>query len=239
MAKNNVNRYYSNNNISATFGALAFGNSVSEPVKITLRLEKRDIYWNDTYLRDVVCYYDVPTQNVWMDEQDASYLTKNYEIEDFLCAYVKRNLDIVFSATEDSEKRLVEILCQEEGILLGAGIYPIITTQYSLYYKEGMYELRIPVLGGGGMTADKMDELCQRAESSTLSWDFAWTLNWILLRDPSFLNREYMRRREPGKRNGTNVVREFQKKVEAVLAKAEKYVEMVNAYRTSLTNDYI
>ena len=89
------------------------------------------------------------------------------------------------------------------------------------------------------MTADKMDELCQRAESSTLSWDFAWTLNWILLRDPSFLNREYMRRREPGKRNGTNVVREFQKKVEAVLAKAEKYVELVNAYRTSLTNNYI
>ena len=59
MTKNNMDCYYMDNNIKGTFCALAFGNSVSEPVKITLRLEKRDIYWNDTYLRDVVCYYEM------------------------------------------------------------------------------------------------------------------------------------------------------------------------------------
>ena len=225
---------YHEKDIKATFCELSIGKTVTEPVRVTLRLEKSEEFFEYKFLRNVVCFYDVGTQNVYMDEQDVSWLINNYEIEDSLCAYVKGNLDVIFSATEDSAKHLVEILCQEENMLLGDSAYPIWTTQYSLYYKEGGYELKIPILGGGGVAKDKAKELVRRTKESVLPCRLAFSLNWIVLRDASWLNRKFMVSREPGKRNGTKVVRECQKKVQYVLEKAEKYCAIIKSYRDSM-----
>lgn len=225
---------YHEKDIKATFCELNIGGTITEPVRVALRLEKIERYFDYKFLRNVVCFYDVRTQNVWMDGQDASWLMNNYEIEDSLCAYVKEKLDVVFSATEESAKHLVEILCQEENMLLGDSVYPILTTQYSLYYKEGGYELKIPILGGGGIAQDKVKELVRRTKESVLPHRLAFSLNWIVLRDASWLNQKYMVKREPGKRNGTKVVRECQKKVQNVLVKAEEYCAIIKSYRDSM-----
>ena len=225
---------YHEKDIKATFCGLSIGKTITEPVEVTLRLEKSEGYFEYRFLRNVVCFYDVGTQNVCMDEQDASWLMNNYEIEDSLCAYVKEKLAVVFSATEDSAKHLVEILCQEENMLLGDSALPFRTTRYSLYYQEGAYELQIPFLGGGGVTRDEQKELLRRTNDSVLPCRLAFSLNWTVLKDASYLNQKFMVKREPGKRNGTNVVRECQRRVQKVLVKAEKYCAIIKSYRESM-----
>jgi hypothetical protein len=225
---------YHEKDIKATFCELNIGETITEPVRVTLRLEKSEEFFEYKFLRNVVCFYDVCTQNVWMDGQDASWLMNNYEIEDSLCAYVKEKLDVVFSATEESAKHLVEILCQEENMLLGDSVSPFRTTYYSLYYQEGVYELQIPIFGGGGVARDKQNELLRRTKDSVLPCRLAFSLNWIVLKDASFLNQKFMVKREPGKRNGTKVVRECQKKVQKILVKAEEYCAIIKSYRDSM-----
>ena len=213
---------YYDDNIKATFTELTFDTSVSEPVKVTTRVEKQNKVSKYKFLQNVVLFYNVRTQEVWMDDES--------ECADSLCDFVKSHMDTIFSDSQESEKKLVEILCQTEDILLGRYMTP----DYSLYYKQGLYELVVPIMTGGGVPADKFDELCNRVNGSALSRGFAWTLNWIPVKDPSFLNQKYMIRREPGKRNGTNVVREFQRRVEAVAKKAEECIRVRNAYRESM-----
>ena len=225
---------YHEKDIKATFCGLNIGGTITEPVRVALRLEKIERYFDYKFLRNVVCFYDVRTQNVWMDEQDASWLMNNYEIEDSLCAYVKEKLDVVFSATEESAKHLVEILCQEENMLLGDSVSPFRTTHYSLYYQEGAYELQIPFPGGGCVTREEQKELLHRTKDSLLPFRLAFSLNWTVLKDASYLNQKFMVSREPGKRNGTKVVRECQKKVQNVLLKAEEYCAIIKSYRDSM-----
>lgn len=210
------------NTIKATYTGLTFDNSVLEPVKVTMRVEKQNKVSQYKFLQNVVLFYNVRTQEVWMDDE--------CESADSLCAFVKNHMDTIFSDSQESEKTLVEILCHTEGILLGRYMTP----DYCFCYRQGLYELAVPVMSGGGVPADKYDELCNRVESSALSREFAWMLNWIPVKDPSFLNQKYMIRREPGKRNGTNVVREFQRRVATVAKNAEECIRVRNACRESM-----
>ena len=94
--------------------------------------------------------------------------------------------------------------------------------------------MKIAILGGGGVAKDKVKELVRRTKESALPCRLAFSLNWIVLQDASWLNQKFMVKREPGKRNGTNVVRECQKKVQNVLVKAEEYCAIIKSYRDSM-----
>lgn len=62
----------------------------------------------------------------------------------------------------------------------------------------------------------------RRFSNSKLQTKLAYWLYYITVREPSFLNKLYMVKREPGKRNGTKVVRECQKKLLTALKRAEE-----------------
>lgn len=222
-----MKRQYLENDIMAEFSALDFGENIPGPIKATIFLFKIGrtgrCVWSDV----VYCFYDVYTQKVWIDERKSPLHTDVETVKNAICAFVKKTLDSIFYDAEGYEKHLVEILCQEECLLLGDSAYPITTTQYSLYQRCGGYELRVPMLNGGGAT----DELLSRVNKSILPWDLAFPLNWIVMADPSFLNRKYMLHREHGRRDGIVVVRGFQRRVQAILERAEECMKIVNEYR--------
>jgi hypothetical protein len=149
---------------------------------------------------------------------------------DTLCSLVKKDFDEVFSDSKKFEKLLLETLCQTEGIRLGTYMTP----NYSFCYRQGLYDLAVPVSACGSMDADKFDEYLRRTNSSELSMRYALALYFILMRDPSYLNQEFMIRRERGKRNGTKVTREFQRRTAIVLEKAEKLAREMNSLRESM-----
>lgn len=222
-----MKRQYFENGIRAEFNALYFGESILDPVKATIMLTKYDCVGHCNFAEVAHCFYDVCTQNIWMDEHDDVFHMVDGATKDSICAFAKKILDAIFYDAEGYEKHLVEILCHEEFMVLGDSVYPFTTTQYSLYQGCGGYELQIPMLSGGGAT----DELLHRVNKSSLPWDLAFPLNRIVLADPSFLNRKYMISRVPGRRDGINFVRGCQRRVEEVLRRAEEYIKIVNEYR--------
>ena len=213
------------NGIKASFAGLVFDNCVSEPVKVTIRLEKSNMYFGYDFLRNVVCFYDVHTQKVWMDEK--------FEMADSLCSYVKGHMDAIFSDANESEKHLLEILCMSEGVVLGEHAMFFKSPQYGLSYQEGRYVLEIPE-NVRIYTKEEDEEYERRITNSKLHTELAHWLIYITVRNPSRLNELYMVKREPGKRNGTKVVRECQRKLLAALSRAEESISVVNAYRESM-----
>ena len=105
--------------------------------------------------------------------------------------------------------------------------------QYGLSYQEGLYSFEIPI-GGFGLSKEEEVEYKRRISNSKLQTKLAYWLYYITVRDPSFLNKLYMVKREPGKRNGTKVVRECQKKLLAALNRAEESISVVNANRETV-----
>lgn len=211
-----MNAMYFGKNFHATNDGTAFGNSIAEPVKMTMRVYEQD------ECTKVVCFYDIRTQEVWIEGE-----CKN---ADALCSLVKKDFDDVFSDRHEFETLLLEALCRTEGIRLGRYFTP----NYSFCYRHGLYDLAVPVSACGSMDADKFDEYLRRTNSSELSMRYALALYFILMRDPSYLNQEFMIRRERGKRNGTKVTREFQRRTAIVLEKAEKLAREMNSLRESM-----
>lgn len=207
---------YYEENYYATFEGIAFGNSLSEPVKATMKVREEDEYKN------IVCCYDIRTQEMWVEGE-----CKN---ADSLCVLVKKEFDDVFSDREKFEKLLLETLCKKEGIYLGYYMIP----HYSLCYQQGLYDLAVPISACASMDAGRFDEFIRRSKNSELSWKYAATLNFVVMRDPSYLNKEFMIRRERGKRNGTNVAREFQRRAAIVLEKAEEHARAFKSLRESI-----
>lgn len=123
----------------------------------------------------------------------------------------------------EAEKHLLEAMCKDVGIRLGEHAMLFKSPQYGLAYEEGLYVLEIPK-GGYGISKEEEEELNRRFSNSKLQTKLAYWLYYITVRDPSFLNKLYMVKREPGKRNGTKVVRECQKKLLAALKQAEERV---------------
>ncbi len=209
------------------FYAIDLEESVLEPVKATIMVTTYDCFGRCNFAEVAICFYDVYTQNIWMNEENPALHMEGGVTKDAICTFAKKILDSIFYDIEGYEKHLVEILCHEEFLLLGDSTYPFTTTQYSLYQGCGGYELQIPMLSGGGAT----DELLHRVNKSSLPWDLAFPLNRIVLADPSFLNRKYMISRVHGRREGINFVRGCQRRVEEVLRRAEEYIKIVNEYR--------
>lgn len=229
-----MNRVYFKNNIRAAFAGLTFDNSVAEPIKVTMRLEKTKSFFLYEYLYTVVCLYDVHTKKAWLDDETAcSSKIKDYDISDSLCAFVKAHMDAVFSENHESENHLLEILCMGEGIVLGEHAMFFKSRQYGLSYEEGKYVLEIPKYGMG-LSADNEKKLNHWISNSVLQTELARWLYYLTLKDASFLNQQYMVRREPGKRSGTKVVRNCQEKLLAALNQAEKCISVVNAYREAM-----
>ena len=121
----------------------------------------------------------------------------------------------------EAEKHLLETMCKDVGIRLGEHAMLFKCPQYGLAYEEGRYVLEIPK-GGYGISKEEEEELNRRFSNSKLQTKLAYWLYYITVRDPSFLNKLYMVKREPGKRNGTKVVRECQKKLLTALKRAEE-----------------
>lgn len=207
---------YCDKNFYATFEDFTFGNSLSEPVKATMQVHEKD---KD---KNIVCFYDIRTQEMWM-EGECNYT-------DSLCALMKPDFDDAFSDRQKFETLLLETLCETEGILLGRYWTP----NYSFCYRQGLYELAVNISACGSMDADKFDEYIRRCRNSELSWKYAAALNFVVMRDPSYLNQEFMLRRERGKRNGTKVAREFQRRIAIVLEKAEELAREMNSLRESM-----
>lgn len=132
----------------------------------------------------------------------------------------------------EAEKHLLETMCKDVGIRLGEHAMFFKPVQYGLSYQEGHYVLEIP-MHGGGLSEDEEKELKHRLSNSVLQTKLAHWLYYITVRDPSFLNKLHMVKREPGKRNGTKVVRECQKKLLAALNRAEESISAANAYHES------
>ena len=203
---------YWDENFYASFEGIAFGNFLSEPVKVSMKVHEDDEYKN------IVCFYDIRTQGIWVEGECRN--------ADPLCALMKKDFDNVFSDSEKFEKFLLETLCWTEDIIL---------SRYgSFLYRQGLYELAVSINACGSMYADKFDEYISRINNSELSWDYAAALNFVVMRDPSYLNKEFMIRRERGKRNGTNVAREFQRRVTIVLEKAEEHARAFKSLRESI-----
>ena len=192
-----------------------FGNSLSEPVKVTLEVHE------ENKEKKVVCFYDIRTQEMWIEGE--------CKHADSLCVLMKKDFDDVFSDSKKFEKLLLETLCQAEGIHLGYYMIP----NYCFCYQEGLYDLAVPLNACASMEVDKFDEFIRRSKNSELSWKYAAALNFDVMRAPSYLNQQFMIRREPGKRNGTNVAREFQRRVAIVLEKAEEHAHAFKSLRES------
>ena len=128
----------------------------------------------------------------------------------------------------EAEKHLLEAVCKNVGIRLGEHAMHFKCPQYGLAYEEGRYVLEIPK-GGYGISKEEEDELNRRFSNSKLQSKLAYWLYYITVRDPSWLNKLYMVKREPGKRNGTKVVRECQKKLLAALQQAEESIDKDDA----------
>ena len=207
---------YFGKNFHATNDGITFGNSISEPVKMMMSVDEQD------ECKDVVCFYNIRTQEVWIEGE-----CKNV---DALCSLVKKDFDDAFSDRQKFETLLLETLCETEGILLGRYWTP----NYSFCYRQGLYELAVNISACGSMDADKFDEYIRRCRNSELSWKYAAALNFVVMRDPSYLNQEFMLRRERGKRNGTKVAREFQRRIAIVLEKAEELAREMNSLRESM-----
>ena len=128
-----------------------------------------------------------------------------------------------------SEKHLVEILCMREGVALGEHAMFYKSPQYGLSYERDHYVLEIPLFFGG-MSNNEEKELKYRLSTSVLQTEVAKWLYYVSVRDASFLNKLYMVRHAQGKRQGTNVVRDCQKKVQKALEKAEEYFCIVQSF---------
>ena len=218
------------NNIYAAFHDINIDESTKDSVKITLRLKKRNVYFQNVDLPNMVCHYNIGMQTVLMDEETLPpSVIHDRGSMDTLFAFVKSNMDAVFSDSEEAEKHLLEILCMGEGIVLGERAMFYKPMGYGLSYEDGRYLLEIKKCGGG-LAKDKRKKLDHKLSNSVLKSNLAAWLYYLTVRDPSFLNRIYMVKRESGKRRGTIVVRECQRKLENALAKAEKYIGKVNAY---------
>lgn len=203
---------YWDENFYARFEGIAFGNFLSEPVKASMKVHEDDEYKN------IVCFYDIRTQEIWVEGECRN--------ADPLCALIKKDFDNVFSDSEKFEKFLLKTLCWTEDIIL---------SDYGYFlYRQGLYELSVSINACGSMYVDKFDEYIGRINNSELSWDYAAALNFVVMRDPSYLNKEFMTRRERGKRNGTNVAREFQRRVAIVLEKAEEHARAFKSLRESI-----
>ena len=203
---------YWDENFYARFEGIAFGNFLSEPVKVSMKVHEDDEYKN------IVCFYDIRTQEIWVEGECRN--------ADPLCALIKKDFDNVFSDSEKFEKFLLETLCWTEDIIL---------SDYGYFsYRQGLYELTVSINACGSMYLEKFDEYIHRINNSELCWDYAAALNYVVMRDPSYLNKEFMTRRERGKRNGTNVAREFQRRAAIVLEKAEEHARAFKSLRESI-----
>ena len=203
---------YWDENFYARFEGIAFGNFLSEPVKVSMKVHEDDEYKN------IVCFYDIRTQEIWVEGECRN--------ADPLCALIKKDFDNVFSDSEKFEKFLLETLCWTEDIIL---------SDYGYFlYRQGLYELTVSINACGSMYLEKFDEYIHRINNSELSWDYAAALNYVVMRDPSYMNKEFMTRRERGKRNGTNVAREFQRRAAIVLEKAEEHARAFKSLRESI-----
>ena len=134
---------------------------------------------------------------------------------------------------KETEEQLLEVLCKEEGLRLGEYAMVFRPAQYGLSYQEGLYSFEIPI-GGFGLSKEEEVEYKRRISNSKLQTKLAYWLYYITVRDPSFLNKLYMVKREPGNRKGTKVVRECQKKLLAALNRAEESISVVNANRETV-----
>ena len=218
------------NSIYAAFHNINFDESTKDSVKITLRLTKRNGYFQKVDLSNIVFHYNIGTQTVLMDEETLSpSVIHDRGSMDALCTFVKSNMDAVFSDSEESEKHLLEILCMGEGIVLGEHAMFYKPMRYGLSYEDGRYLLEITKCGGG-LAMEERKTLDHKLSNSVLKSNLAAWLYYLTVRDSSFLNQKYMVKRERAKRRGTIVVRECQSKLENALMKAEKYAGRVNAY---------
>ena len=129
----------------------------------------------------------------------------------------------VFSSSEESEKNLLEVLCKDNGIALGECAMFYKTPQYGLSYKEGNYVLEIPMIGYS-LNKEEQAEHNRRMSESKLKTFLAEWLYFIVVKDPSRLNKLYMVKREYGKRDGTKVTRECQRKLQKALKQAEESI---------------
>lgn len=232
--KKMMKRIYLDNGIKAEFDGLEIGSSILEPITVKIRLKKSDSFHNYQIWKTVVCFYDARTKKVWMDEKSESCkLVEKYELTDSLCAFVKEQMDAVFSSQSESVKHLVEIMCMAEDVVLGEYAMFYKYPQYGLSYTVGHYVLEIPV------RALQMDEREEKEFKRLLSNPVMDTkLNrWLYLiasDDPSYMNKIFMVNREPGKRCGTKVVRECQAKLLAALKEAEEWMSILDDYWKSM-----
>ena len=127
----------------------------------------------------------------------------------------------VFSSTEEAEKNLLEVLCKDNGITLGEHAMFYKTPQYGLSYTEGNYVLEIPMIGYS-LNKEEQAEHDRRMSNSKMKTFLAEWLYFISVKDPSRLNKLFMVKRASGKRDGTKVVRECQRKLLEALKQAEE-----------------
>ena len=127
----------------------------------------------------------------------------------------------VFSSAEEAEKNLLEILCKDNGITLGEHAFFYQPIKYGLSYTEGNYVLEIPMFGYS-LNEEEQAEHDRRMSNSKLKTFLAKWLYFIAVKNPSRLNKLFMVRRAHGKRDGTKVVRECQRKLLEALKQAEE-----------------